>query len=337
MSSDIANIILRVLAGNYSKGEDIKLKKWMNKDPDNLRKFEALRNYWSEQNHDISKEKILNNVKRRISEDKHQIQSKTLKKTDLIDDSNFWLKGVASIVMISIFSVYFFQTEINISDNTIPQKEIINKKNSYGQKSTIFLSDGSIIHLNSGSSVSYLKGFNNDKRQIELSGEAYFEVAKDINRPFTVIAHGVTTTALGTSFNVNTYSKNEVTVSLAEGKVQVEFDNEYNGFQDQYLVAGEQLAYNRDLRTIKKSLFNPKINAWKDGILFFENASQKEVFEALELWHGLSFSVSEPFDEEWRINASYDNQNLSSILTSLGYIQGFDFEILDKEVFIKNK
>ena len=337
MSTDIANIILRVLAGNYSKGEDIKLKKWMDKDPDNLRKFEALRNYWSEQNHDISKEKILNNVKRRISEDKHQIQSKTLKKTDLIDYSNFWLKGVASIVMISIFSVYFFQIEINISDNTIPQKEIINKKNSYGQKSTIFLSDGSIIHLNSGSSVSYLKGFHNDKRQIELSGEAYFEVAKDINRPFTVIAHGVTTTALGTSFNVNTYSKNEVTVSLAEGKVQVEFDNEYNGIQDQYLVAGEQLAYNRDLKTIKKSLFNPKINAWKDGILFFENASQKEVFEALELWYGLSFSVSEPFDEEWRINASYDNQNLSSILASLGYIQGFDFEILDKEVFIKNK
>ncbi len=185
--------------------------------------------------------------------------------------------------------------------------------------------------------MSYLKGFNNDKRQIELSGEAYFEVAKDINRPFTVIAHGVTTTALGTSFNVNTYSKNEITVSLAEGKVQVEFDNEYNGFQDQYLVAGEQLAYNRDLKTIKKSLFNPKINAWKDGILFFENASQKEVFEALELWYGLSFSVSEPFDEEWRINASYDNQNLSSILASLGYIQGFDFEILDKEVFIKNK
>ena len=53
--------------------------------------------------------------------------------------------------------------------------------------------------------------------------------------------------------------------------------------------------------------------------------------------YGLSFSVSEPFDEEWRINASYDNQNLASILASLGYIQGFDFEILDKEVFIKNK
>jgi len=85
LSTDIANIILRVLAGNYSKCEDIKLKKWMDKDPDNLRKFEALRNYWSEQNHDISKEKILNNVKRRILEDKYQLQFKILKKTDLFN------------------------------------------------------------------------------------------------------------------------------------------------------------------------------------------------------------------------------------------------------------
>ena len=337
MSTNIVNIILRVLTGNYSKGEDIILKKWMEKDPNNQRKFEALRSYWSEQNHSISKDKILNNVKRRILEDKYQIQPKALKKTDLNDYSNFWSKIAVSIVMISIFSVYFFQKESNVLYNTIHQKETINKKNPYGQKSTIFLSDGSIIHLNSGSSVSYVKGFHKDKRQIELSGEAYFEVAQDISRPFTVRAHGVTTTALGTMFNVNAYSKNEVTVSLAEGKVQVEFHDVYEDFQDQYLVAGEQVAYNRDLKTIKKGFFNPKINAWKDGVLYFENASQKEVFEALELWYGLSFSVSEPFDEEWHINASYDNQDLASILASLGYIQGFDFEILDKEVFIKNK
>jgi ferric-dicitrate binding protein FerR (iron transport regulator) len=309
----------------------------MEKDPNNQRRFEAVRSYWSEQNHSISKDKILNNVKRRILEDKYQIQPKTLKKTDLNDYSNFWFKIAISIVMISIFSVYFFQTESNILDNTIHQKGTINKKNPNGQKSTIFLSDGSIIHLNSGSSVSYVKGFNKDKRQIELSGEAYFEVAQDISRPFTVRAHGVTTIALGTMFNVNAYSKNEVTVSLAEGKVQVEFHDVYEDFQDQYLVAGEQVEYNRDSKTIKKGVFNPKINAWKDGVLYFENASEKEVFEALELWYGLSFSVSEPFDEKWHINASYDNQNLASILASLGYIQDFDFEILDKKVLIKNK
>ena len=127
-----------------------------------------------------------------------------MKKTDLIDDSNFWLKGVASIVMISIFQFISFKPKL-ISQIIPFHKRNNQQKNSYGQKSTIFLSDGSIIHLNSGV-VSYLKGFNNDKRQIELSGEAYFEVAKDINRPFTVIARS-NDNCSGTSFNVNTYSK----------------------------------------------------------------------------------------------------------------------------------
>ena len=313
------------------------LKEWMDKDPNNHRKYEAFHSYWSEQNYDICKDKILNNVKLRVSEDKRQIQSKRLKTSKAIDYYRMWFKTASSILIISILSAYLFQTEINALLTSSDQKQIITKKNPIGQKSTIYLSDGSIVHLNSGSSVSYLKEFNKDKRQIELSGEAYFEVARDVNRPFTVIAHGVTTTALGTMFNVNAYSKKEVTVSLAEGKVQIEFHNEHEGYQDQYLVAGEQVAYNSDLKTIKRGTFNPKINAWKDGVLFFENASQKEVFEALELWYGFSFLISEPSEDEWRINATYDNQNLHWILGSLGYIQGFDFEILDKKIVIKNK
>lgn len=336
MDTNITNIILRILTSEASKKEKIILKEWMDKDPDNQRKYEAIRSYWTEQNYDLCKDKIFNNVKRRISEDKRQKISKSLKKFKAIDYYKMWLKVASSIVIISIFSAYLFQTEISARVNTSDRKQIITKKNPFGQKSTIYLSDGSIVNLNSGSSVSYLKGFNKDKRQIELSGEAYFEVAQDVNRPFIVIAHGVTTTALGTMFNVNAYSKNEVIVSLSEGKVQIEVHNEHEGFQDQYLVAGEQLAYNNDLKTLKRGLFNPKTNAWKDGVLFFENASQKEVFEALELWYGFSFLISEPFEDEWRINASYDNQNLDWILGSLGYIQGFDFEILDKKVVVKN-
>ncbi len=337
MDNKITNIILRILTGEASKEENIMLKEWMDKDPDSYRKYEAFRSYWSEQNYDLCKDKILKNVKRRISDEKRQIQFKRLKQSKAIDYYKMWFKVASSIVIISIFSAYLFQTEMYARITTSDQKQIITKKNPFGQKSTIYLFDGSIVYLNSGSSVSYLKGFTKDKRQIELSGEAYFEVARDDNRPFTVIAHGVKTTALGTMFNVNAYSKKEVIVSLAEGKVQIEFHNEPEGYQDQYLVAGEQVAYNSDLKTIKRGLFNPKINAWKDGVLFFENASQKEVFEALELWYGFSFLISEPFEDEWRINASYDNQNLHWVLGSLGYIQGFDFEILDKKVVIKNK
>ena len=72
------------MTSEASKKEKIILKEWMDKDPDNQRKYEAIRSYWTEQNYDLCKDKIFNNVKRRISEDKRQKISKRLKKSKLI-------------------------------------------------------------------------------------------------------------------------------------------------------------------------------------------------------------------------------------------------------------
>ncbi len=335
--SQIPDIILRILTFESSEKDIKEVQLWLEKQPDNRAKFNAIRAHWHENLQERSHLKMLNNIKSRIQADRSQMNP-TFRRKYKINWNLSWGYKVAATVL--LFGLFAYISNLDYTANAVNDEgvqELATKKNPYGQKSTIFLSDGTIIYLNSGSSISYLKGFQKDKREIQLTGEAYFEVAEDADRPFTVISHGIATTALGTIFNIRAYSNNAVTVSLAEGKVQVEFQNEHDGFQDQYLVAGEQVAYNKDLKTVKRGYFNPKISGWKDGILYFENANQKEVFEALELWYGLSFLISEPFEEEWRINASYDNQNLESILASLGYIQGFDFKILDKEVLITNK
>ena len=335
--SHIPDIFLRVLTFESSEKDIKELQLWLDKQPENRAKFNAIRSYWYENLQEKSHDKMLSNIKSRIQEDQFRMNP-ILKPTHKIN--SYLTRAIKVAASVLLFGLFAYLFDVGVTTDSVKDEgiqELVTKKNPYGQKSTIFLSDGSIIYLNSGSSVSYLKGFKNDKREIQLIGEAYFEVAQDVNRPFTVIAHGVATTALGTMFNVNAYSNNAITVSLAEGKVQVEFQNEEDDIQDQYLMAGEQLAYNRGAKTVKRGSFNPQINGWKDGILYFENASEKEVFEALELWYGLNFLIGEPVKKEWRINASYDNQNLESILTSLGYIQGFDFKIQDKEVLITNK
>jgi transmembrane sensor len=333
----IPDIILRILTFESSEKDIKELQLWIEKQPENRAKFNAIRTYWYENLQEKSHDKMLSNIKSRIQEDQFRMNPILKPRHKISLYLTRALKVAASVLLLGLFG-YLFNLDgetDSIKDDGI--QELVTKKNPYGQKSTIFLSDGSIIYLNSGSSVNYLKGFQNDKREIQLTGEAYFEVAEDADRPFTVIAHGIATTALGTVFNIRAYSNNAITVSLAEGKVQVEFQNEDDEIQDQYLVAGEQVAYNREAKTVKRGSFNPKTNGWKDGILYFENASEKEVFEALELWYGFNFLIREPIKKEWRINASYDNQNLESILKSLGYIQGFDFKIQDKEVLITNK
>ena len=75
------------------------LKEWMDKDPNNHRKYEAFHSYWSEQNYDLCKDKILNNVKLRVSEDKRQIQSKRLKTSKAIDYYRMWFKTASSILI----------------------------------------------------------------------------------------------------------------------------------------------------------------------------------------------------------------------------------------------
>src|SRR5690606_27701037 len=90
-----------------------------------------------------------------------------------------------------------------------------------GVKSSITLGDGSKVLLNSGSSLKYVKGFGTDLREVFLVGEAFFEVSRDSIRPFIVRTGEISTTALGTSFNIEAYKDENLNISLLTGKVAV--------------------------------------------------------------------------------------------------------------------
>jgi len=90
-----------------------------------------------------------------------------------------------------------------------------------GEKKTILLPDGSLVFLNSKSSISYSKDFKN-KRELKLTGEAYFEVKKNPERPFLVETEKIKTRVLGTSFNIKAYKNSQTMVSVNTGKVEVD-------------------------------------------------------------------------------------------------------------------
>src|SRR5690606_23661467 len=122
-----------------------------------------------------------------------------------------------------------------------------------GVKSDLTLSDGSKVVLNSGSSIKYIKGFEKDKREILLDGEAYFDVARDADRPFTVRKANVSVTALGTSFNVQAYENEDLNISLISGKVGIEMLSDYQQYV--LLEQGESLQV-RPEGTWSKGTFN---------------------------------------------------------------------------------
>lgn len=150
-----------------------------------------------------------------------------------------------------------------------------------GGEYTVTLSDGTVVYLNSGSELRYPVAFGAERRDVFLSGEGYFEVAKDAKRPFFVNADKLKIRVYGTSFNVNTYNIANVETVLVEGKIGIQGNNA------EYTVKPGQLAlYNREKGTmeIRDVDVRPYV-AWKEHEFMFDNESLEEIMNTLSLWY----------------------------------------------------
>ena len=247
---------------------------------------------------------------------------------------NIAWKVAASVAIIVGFTFYFTQT----STPPEPAIAIVTKSTELGQTKELTLSDGSIVKLNVGSAVSFPERFGQDSREIKLTGEAFFKVAKDANKPFKVITGEVTTIALGTSFNINAYpGKKNIDISLATGKVKVEASVDSKKVIDSfYLEPGEKASYTLSTQDIRKQKFDPdEILAWKDGIIYFKNADEAALIEKLERWYGVDIEVVNKTPKAIDLTTKFENASLENVLKSLGYTLGFEFTINDKKINIK--
>lgn len=223
-------------------------------------------------------------------------------------------------------------------EGAISLPELVKHENSFGKRSTIFLSDGTEVILNAGSSIEYFKAFSANERRVELKGEAFFKVARDAQRPFKVISGGIITEALGTSFNVQAYNPELIKIALVTGKVSI--DKVKKGLQATKMMIlhpGEEAQYSLDSGLAKRK-FEPKdILSWTEGIIFFKNAKEFEVINTLERWYGVKIEKRNQSKKEWDYTASFKNQSLEHVLMSIGYAMDFEFEINQKSVLVKYK
>ncbi len=181
--------------------------------------------------------------------------------------------AVFLLPVISAFSVYFLMTN-NIEKNAA----LITITADNGEKAEITLADGSRVWINSGSSLTYSETFNRKGRNVYLTGEAYFEVAKDTRHPFTVKTKEMDIQALGTSFNVNAYDDEQFSSSvLLKGKVKV---TAYG--QECILEENERAIYDKTNRTLSTDIvYASDFIEWKNGNLYFRNRSFEEIANTL--------------------------------------------------------
>ncbi len=206
-----------------------------------------------------------------------------------------------------------------------------------GAEYNLELSDGTKIWLNAGSSIKYPVQFSDSVRKVVLTGEAYFEVAKNLEKPFIVTASNVDVRVLGTSFNVMAYKDEKIIeTTLTEGKVQIDVKNGTN-LNKLILNPGFQARYLKNEKKIEKLEVNVEnYTSWKDGFFAFENSELESIMRELSRWYKIEVQFTNEDLKYYHFTGKlkrYDN--ISKMLEMISLTTNLEFEIDDNKIIIK--
>lgn len=202
-----------------------------------------------------------------------------------------------------------------------------------GTTTSLTLSDGTEVLLSANSRLEYTKVFSAEKREVTLTGEARFSVAKDAARPFIVRTEQIQTQVLGTVFDVKAYPKTLPDVTLYEGKVEVSL----NGSSPRLLQPGEQASISQEgkLQLAKASTDQGK---WTEGEFAFDNRELKSVMQEIGSWYNISVVFhSRPLLEEriyFRMNRAASVEDVLGVLNDMGIAK---FELTNEKIVVASK
>lgn len=204
-----------------------------------------------------------------------------------------------------------------VYSNTVAEPEIheisIPRKGFY----ELLLPDGSKAWINSSSSIRYPSRFTGSERRVTVTGETYFEVAKDAAHPFIVSVNGVDITALGTAFNINAYPDEDgLRVTLTEGKINVRTSR-----RNEQLLPGQQIILRSgewDIRTVDIS----PVVAWTKNQFKLKNTTIEEVMRMAERWYDAKIVYQDKINDHFTgtIDRNVPISQLLKLLEATGQV-----------------
>ena len=340
--NDIDIKIGKYISGNITDKELEDLFAWVNSNADNEKYFCEFKNVWTALNMNKQTDLEVNiEAEFAILESKNQHKGKSGKINTVKKVIMIWQR-IAAILILPLFIAglfMFLNYEESSSKMAQVKKADIVKKVLFtpkGVRAKLKLDDGTEVYLNSNSTIKYSDGLENGIRNVELDGEAYFDVAHDKAHPFVVSARGLKIKVLGTVFNVNTYNPNKIETTLVKGSVQLaSVDNINNSV---LLKPGYRAVYNDKSGTIPVGKANTKyITAWKDGAILLCDTPMADVIISLERWYGVKITVRDKAIYQYSFTASLKDKSLSEVLNLLKISSPIGYKINKKQVVIYNK
>ena len=323
------DLLAKFFSGNCSEEEKLQVKQWQEARPDNKDAFREYADIWNHSKNEgkgfePNVEDALNKVNLKLGVEKTPRQK-------VVRMMNY-AKRIAAVIFVSacVWTTYQLVHKKTVNETPITVATL------QGEKKEVVLPDGSHVWLNSSSKLIYSAKFKGKERKINLTGEAYFEVAKDPSKPFIIDAGNAVTTVLGTAFNVRARVEEKlIVVTVAEGKVA--FTGKKDLAQTSVrLMAGDQGILNlvtQKLENVKND--DPNFLAWKTGKLVFKNTMLKQVVAKLTDFYGKSIRVEDLSKAEIPFTSTFDHKPLRDVITIMEISLGLKADTINQVIVLK--
>ena len=264
-----------------------------------------------------------------------------IKKKNKGSSNKYPLAAIIVIFIGFLFSILFVVSQYNISrsekivDKTTVSPQLINKVTPKGRKFRLTFEDGSFVHMNSVSSITYPNSFQDDSRNIEMEGEVYFNIERDENRPFHIKVKDHEVQVLGTSFNIQAYEDEEdFSVTVESGKVKVILDKE--GTNSAVLEKNQKLIFNPVTNVTEIiDAESSKELSWRKGILHFDATPFSKVEKTLERWYGVNVILEGDGLKHKSFSGTHKNKNIKSVIEALTFATKTTYYVKDNSIIIK--
>ncbi|MEQ9287838.1 MAG: DUF4974 domain-containing protein [Cyclobacteriaceae bacterium] len=342
-------LIDKFLRNECSPEEEQQVSQYLLESQDGEDIQQLMQHVWDAQDdeteNDVDKKRLFEGIINDIIDEKvptidvHQkalAESPVKDKLHQMSVANRWVK-VAAVILLALGLTYVFYSMNETTVTPVQVASEIEKYNPSGQRSRIVLRDGTKIFLNAESKITYSdQEYGVEFREVYLEGEAYFEVAKNPDVPFLVKTAKLSTTALGTAFNVRAFKdENRTQVSLAEGKVKVvQMGETREASAGIILSPDEEVIFESD--NMSKRAFDPnRVLSWKDGVIYFQETDFQEAIETLERWYNVKFEIRNLENlDGLKGTGTFKNETLENVLKALSYSLEFKYEINQDNVII---
>lgn len=271
--------IFKYFSGELSEEEAARLWQWVEADEANRNYFAEKADWWATVHVPYFRLRMKTNFQKHFGN--MQTQTETAERPTLWKGS-WWVKAVAFVMV--VISAGLFGYDAGKRERVRIDFACFETSVPLGSQSKVVLPDRSVVWVNAGSSLKYRENFNEQVREVDLSGEAYFEVAADSLKPFVVKSGKLDIRVTGTQFNVKAYKNEEtIDVALVSGKVKVHLNGRKAEEGEVALAPDRMLSYNKETNCVQVTKINGRdVSAWTNGQLRFEQASFPQIAKSLE-------------------------------------------------------